>query len=116
MAQIRIEGLTELEKALLRKSKDKQAIQRVVRKNGSDLNALMQRNAVFVKGYSTGATQRSIRLEMKDNDFTAIVAPHTDYSIYLEYGTRFMEAQPFIQPSFRKQREIFIKDLKELVK
>lgn len=35
---------------------------------------------------------------------------------YVEYGTRFMEAEPFVNPAFEKQAPIFIKDIEDLVK
>jgi hypothetical protein len=34
----------------------------------------------------------------------------------LEYGTRFMEAQPFVKPAYEVQKEQFKKDLDKLVK
>ncbi|MDT2640464.1 hypothetical protein P7D31_10090 [Enterococcus dongliensis] len=36
--------------------------------------------------------------------------------MYLEYGTRFMEAQPFMGPAYRAQKEIFKRDMDRLVK
>ena len=74
------------------------------------------RNAVFVKGYSTGATKRSIRCTFTDLNLTATVEPTTYYSPYPEYGTRFMSAQPFVRPSFNIQKEIFKRELKKLMK
>lgn len=51
---------------------------------------------------------------MKDNGLTAESGPTTEYAEYLEYGTRFMEAQPFIKPAFDKQAEKFKRDMKKL--
>ena len=36
----------------------------VVKKNGAALQRTAQRKAVFKKGYSTGATKRSIKLDL----------------------------------------------------
>lgn len=91
-------------------------VKNVVRLNGAELQRRMQRNANFVKGYQTGATKRSIKYTSQDRGFTAKVAPGTEYSPYLEYGTRFMDAQPFVGPSWRKQKEKFKKDMKRLMK
>lgn len=112
---IRFEGLTELQEKLIN-AKDPGAIKRVVRKNGAELQSKMQREAVFVKGYSKGETQQSISLQITDGGSTAKVSPGTDYSPYLEYGTRFMEAQPFVVPAFDAQKDIFHKDIEKLVK
>ena len=46
---------------------------------------------------------------------TGIVKPTMEYAPYVEFGTRFMEAQPYIGPSFNKQTEQFKKDLKKLM-
>ena len=41
---------------------------------------------------------------------------HTDYSAYVEYGTRFQSAQPFVKPAYNVQKGVFIKDLERLLK
>ena len=35
---------------------------------------------------------------------------------YVEFGTRFMDAQPFVRPAFKQQVPIFKSDMKKLVK
>ena len=35
---------------------------------------------------------------------------------YLEYGTRFMDAQPFVRPAFDEQKEKFKDDMQKLVR
>ena len=47
---------------------------------------------------------------------TATVEPTAEYAPYVELGTRFMEAQPFLKPAFEEQKKQFEKDLKELVR
>lgn len=76
----------------------------------------MQGKADFEKGYQTGETKRSIGLEFENSGFTASVGPETEYSPYLEYGTRFMQAQPFIKPAYNEQKEKFKRDMQKLVK
>ena len=115
MATIKIIGIDELE----RKLKDNcrlDDVKTVVRQNGAELHSKMQREAVFVKGYSVGDTKRSISLELRDSGFTAAVSPGTEYSPYLEYGTRFMDAQPFVRPAFNAQKVIFKNDLNKLMR
>ncbi|EKB54463.1 HK97-gp10 family putative phage morphogenesis protein [Facklamia hominis] len=112
--KVTFKGGTELSAKLMRNAKMEE-IKQVVRTNGAELNRGMVRNAVFVKGYSTGATRRSITLNLSNGDMTATVKPGTHYSVYVEYGTRKMAAQPFVKPSFNAQKNKFISDLKRLV-
>lgn len=115
MAGIKIEGLDKLE-AALKENVKLDDVKRVVRHHGSQLQRNMQNKADFRMGYQTGQTKRSIGLEIKDGGFSAEVGPTTDYSPYLEYGTRFMEAQPFIKPAHSEQAQKFGRDLKRLMK
>ena len=91
-------------------------VKKVVRHHGSELQRKMQSKADFNKGYQTGATKRSIGLEITDGGFAAEVEPKTDYSPYLEYGTRFMGAQPFVKPALDEQKAQFKSDMQKLVK
>jgi len=115
MAKLKVEGLDKLQKAL-KDNVTMEDVKRVVRQNGSELHHKMQDKADFTKGYATGATKRSIGLEIIDSGFTAEVEPKTEYSPYLEYGTRFMEAQPFVNPALEEQKAQFKKDMQKLVK
>lgn len=88
----------------------------VVKLNGSELQRSMMRKASFTQGYQTGTTKRTIKLDLIDGGFTAKAGPTTHYSWYLEKGTRFMAAQPFVGPAFYPQRIKFINDMKRLMK
>lgn len=112
---MRIKGTKELE-GFLRKAATLQDVKSTVKLNGSELDKSITRNAEFIKGYQTGETKRSIRLDLQDGGFTAKVAPYTGHSAYVEYGTRFMSAQPFVRPSFNKQKTKFLSDMKRLMK
>ena len=115
MARIKVDGLDELEKKL-KANATLNDVKRVVRQNGSELQKRMQAKADFKMGYQTGTTKRSIGLEIKDNGFTAEVGPETEYAPYVEYGTRFMEAQPFVRPALEEQTAQFKSDLQKLVR
>lgn len=115
MAKIKVEGLEELKKKL-KANATMDDVKRVVRQNGTELQRRMQGKADFKKGYQTGTTKRSIGLEIKDSGLTAESAPETEYSPYLEYGTRFMEAQPFVRPALEEQSEQFNSDMQKLVR
>lgn len=122
MPKIEIKGLEKLEKSL-KENATLSDVKKVVRHHGSELQKVMQNNADFKKGYQTGTTKRSIGLKITNGGFNAEVAPgyaeaapETEYSPYLEYGTRFMEAQPFVKPSYYQQKDKFKRDLNKLVR
>lgn len=115
MAIIKVVGLDKLEKRL----KDNitlKDVKKVVQKNGADLQRAIQRNADFKKGYQTGTTKRSVGLNITDGGMTAESGPTTEYSEYLEYGTRFMDKQPFVKPALEDVEPEFKADMKKLVK
>lgn len=114
MGVIRVEGLEELQKKL-KKNANMDDVKKVVRQNGSQLQAKIQRNADFDKGYQTGTTKRSVNLEITDGGMTAESGPTTDYAEYLEFGTRFMDAQPFVKPALEEQSKKFESDLRKLM-
>lgn len=122
MPTITITGLDKLNKKL-KNSIKMTDVQRVVRNNGAQLQRKMKLEAEFRGHYkgkkfkkATGTTKRSIGLSLSDGNFTATVEPTTEYSPYLEYGTRFMDAQPFVRPAFNEQSKKFKKDMQGLVK
>ena len=115
MPRIKIDGLKELEKAI-KDNVTMDGVKRVVRNNGIGMQQKMQAKADFKKGYQTGRTKHSIGLELKDGGFTAESGPETEYSPYLEYGTRYMDAQPFIKPAYEEQVQKFKRDMDRLVK
>ncbi len=115
MGVIRIEGLEELQKKL-KKNANMDDVKKVVRHNGSQLQQKIQQKADFKKGYQTGTTKRSVSLEIKDGGLSAESGPTTEYAEYLEFGTRFMEAQPFVKPALEEQSKKFESDLQKLVK
>ena len=122
MPKIQVKGLDKLQKAL-KENVTMDDVKRVVRKNGSDLQQRMQINADFNMGYQTGNLKRSIGIEIEDDGFTATVGPGmketgqaAEYGPYLEYGTRRMNAQPFVRPSYDAQKEKFKKDMQKLVR
>lgn len=93
-------------------------VRKVVQFNGDALNKKMKRKTTtaFTKGYTTGDTANSINTEIRDEGMTAAVGPTTEYSSYVEHGTRFMQAEPFVRPSWEEQKEIFKGDMDKLMK
>lgn len=122
MAGVRIDGFDKLE-AKLKRNMDLGAVRTVVRKNGADLQTKAQKNAPVgtpqstgIPGYVGGKLKQSIGLDITDGGLTAEVEPTADYAAYVEYGTRFMEAQPYLKPAYDEQKKKFVKDLNELVR
>lgn len=114
---VQITGLKEFQRALAkREAEHESAVKQIVRQDGMRLQRYMNRTAQFRKGYSQGDTQSSIKLMIADGGFTAMVGPQTSYSPYLEYGTRYMSAQPFVTPAFNVIKPIFLADLERLAK
>lgn len=111
MAEIRFEGIAELSKAL-KKRMDMSAVKSTVKLNGSEMQKKAQRKAPV----DTSNLKNNIGLEISDGGMTATVESTADYSVYVELGTRFMEAQPYMKPAFEEQKKQFEKDLKELVR
>lgn len=122
MARVRIDGFDKLE-AKLKRNMDLGAVRTVVRKNGADLQTKAQKNAPVgtpqstgIPGYVGGTLKRSVELDITDGGLTAEVEPTADYAAYVEYGTRFMEVQPYLKPAYDEQKKKFVKDLNELVR
>lgn len=115
MAKLEITGLDKLQKKL-KQNATLDDVKKVVRENGAQLQKRMQSKADFTKGYATGTTKRSIGLEISNGGFVAEVGPETEYAPYLEYGTRFMDAQPFVRPALEEQKAQFKSDMQRLTR
>lgn len=108
---IKLVGVQELSVALKR-NMNMDAVKTAVKFNGSELQKKAEKNAPV----DTGNLKRSIGLEIKDGGLTAECRAKAEYAGYVEYGTRRMEAQPYMGPAFNEQKKQFKKDLKELVR
>lgn len=109
-------GFKELEALMKKSEKITQQVKTVVKKNGNELKNRMVRKADFKKGYQTGTTKRSITEQISAGGMAVTVGPTTEYAPYLEYGTRFMEAQPFVRPAWTEQVPKFVNDLNKIIK
>jgi HK97 gp10 family phage protein len=72
-----------------------------------------------IKGYIGGSLRNNIKAYRENKKTWAIKANYSNtapYSIFVEFGTRFMNARPFLFPAFFKQRSQFIDDLEALLK
>ena len=122
MPKIKLEGMEKLQ-VKLKKNVQMSDVKRVVRKNGSELQKKAQKNAPVgtpqstgIPGYVGGTLKRSIGLDITDGGMTAEVEPTAEYAAYVEYGTRYMNAQPYMRPSYTAQKEMFKSYLKKLTR
>lgn len=120
MANLSVEfnfsGFKELEVLMKKSANVTQQVRNAVKSNGNELKKRMVRKADFKKGYQTGTTKRSIQEHIENGGMAVTVGPTTEYAPYLEYGTRFMEAQPFVRPAWTEQVPKFVRDLENIIK
>lgn len=122
MAKIKVVGMEKLQKKL-KKNIQMEDVKRQVKKHGAEMQTKAQQNAPVgtpestgIPGYVGGTLKRSIGIDITDGGMTAEVEPTAEYAPYVELGTRFMEAQPYLKPAFDEQKEKFKKDMQKLVK
>lgn len=91
-------------------------VKRIIKVNGDRLNRYMkeQTTHAYVKGYSTGDTAGSINTEVRDGGLTVAVGATMNYDPYVEYGTRYMSAEPILGPSLERVRPQFLGDLEKV--
>lgn len=110
---VSLSGVKELKAALEKQARAEELAAQVVKYHGAQLQQNAQRICPVShrKGKPGGTLKRSIRLELRDKGLTAEVAATTNYASYVEYGTRYMDAQPYMRPSYEKQVYKFLRDL-----
>lgn len=108
---IQINGLKALQKKL-RKNVAMMEVKAVVKSNTADMDRKAQRKVPV----DTGFLKRSITLTLASGGLTGIVEPYAEYAAYVEYGTRFMSAQPYMRPAYNAQKVKFLADLNKLMK
>lgn len=111
MPKIRIVGAKELQ-AKIKVNGNMDAVKRIVQMNGAELQQKAMRGAPV----DTGNLKRSIGLRLTDGGMTAEVEPTAEYAPYVEYGTRFMNAKPYMRPAYDAQKTRFKSDLERLMR
>ena len=110
MSRIKWSGMKEL-RAKVQSNVELEQVKTIIKTNGSELQAKTMRKAPV----DTGQLKRSVMLDIKDKGLTATVTPSTNYAAYVEYGTRYMNAQPYLRPAFNEQVQTLKRDLQALV-
>lgn len=117
--KIDMRGLSQLEKKLL-KGVSKEKISQVVRLNTAELTQKAKDRAPISTektnpGGAHGQLKRSIIPSVGSGGLVGKVNATVDYAEYVEMGTRFMAAQPYMKPAFDQQKEVFLADMKKLI-
>ena len=112
---VKFNGLDDFER-ILKKNVTMDDVKRIIKVNGDRLNRYMkeQTTHAYVKGYSTGDTAGSINTEVRDGGLTVAVGATMNYDPYVEYGTRYMSAEPILDPSLERVRPQFLGDLEKI--
>lgn len=118
MGEVKLVGMDKLQAKLEYCGTNRELVKTVIMKNGNQLNERMKSKMryAYIKGYSHGDTAGSVNTVITDGGMTANVGPTTDYSPYVEYGTRFMKAEPAVRPAWEEQVPIFKRDMEAIVK
>lgn len=106
-----IKGTSQIEKHLKRAA-TMNDVKNVVQLNTSEMQQKAQRKAPV----DTGALKRYITLSVIDGGLTGRINALMNYSAYVEFGTRFQTAQPFIKPAYNEQKKQYERDLMRLVR
>lgn len=121
MLKVKLGGSDELIKAMKEKQKLKK-LKEVTERNGKAMEQKMIDNTSYFTGWydssgryhaPTGATKASIEGVMLG--FNYITGPTTYYSPYVNFGTSKMSPRPFVTDAFNAQKEIYKKELSDLV-
>ena len=114
MSGIQIIGKDELEAFL---GKYKKAViedsKKAVMKYGSKFQTEAKKNPPTPN--KSGTLARSISLSIADKGLTAVIYPTANYAQYVEYGTRYMNAQPFMRPTLQKIEPEFIRAMDQVM-
>lgn len=108
---IKIKGIDALQKKL-KQNATMSDVKKIVQTNTAELTQKAQRNAPVDTGY----LRRSITMTIEGGGLEGHSTAGAEYGPYVEHGTRFNTAQPFMRPAFNVQKEQFKKDMRELVK
>lgn len=102
-----VSGAKEFQKLLNTEDKINK-VKDVVRVN----TAQLARNASKFVPVDTGTLARSGKVAILDGGMTGEYSFNTNYSAYVEYGTRFMYGRFYLKRAFDLQTEKFYNDIK----
>src|SRR5699024_10901027 len=109
--KIELEGGDELVRKIT-KHLGKDKVVPVIRRNTTQA----QKKAMRLAAVDTGFMRRSITMRLDTIGLAGYITAGAEYSPYLDYDTRKMDAQPFTRPAAREQAPIVVTDMKNLIR
>ena len=109
--KLEIEGADELVRSI-RNRLGADIVVPVIRRNTSQAQAKAMRLAAV----DTGFMKRSIAMRIDITGLAGYIVAGASYSSYVEFGTRYMDSQPFMRPAAREQAPILMNDLRNLIR
>lgn len=108
---VRLVGLKRLE----RKVKKLKGQARIRAQKAVATTAIaVQRDAKRLAPVDTGRLRASIEFKLRADGLEAEVFSDVEYAKFVEFGTEFMEEQPFLFPAWRKNRKKLLAKLRKI--
>lgn len=113
--KVQIKNADELARKLKSYSiKAKTEVEKAVKKGCMVIEGEAKSNAAVDTGYMRASITHQV---VKNQGVTeGLVGTNTHYAPFIEYGTRKMEAQPFLRPAYDKHIPKIRKDIKEALR
>ncbi|HGH0880603.1 TPA: HK97-gp10 family putative phage morphogenesis protein [Staphylococcus pseudintermedius] len=114
---MKITGVNELKRVLKNMSDIDDDVNFIMTETCKEAPGIAVKNAraVMVKGYWTGNLAREIESDMLDS-LSFMLISNAAYSGFVEYGTRYMQAEPFMRPTSKQIGEQLRDDFMRLLK
>jgi HK97 gp10 family phage protein len=91
------------------------AQRRQAQQDGLEAGArIVETHAKVLCPVDTGFLRNSIQVDSV-TPMEAIIAPHTDYAEYVEFGTSRMEAQPYMRPGLDEHEDEIVQAVRDTV-
>lgn len=115
--KLKFQGIEET-KTKLGKIADMKAVKAALRQNTVALqkNAIRKMPLTYIKGYSKSYTSQHTNSYFLNDGLTGKVIMETNYSQYVELGTRYMAAEPVMKPALNEIYPQFVSDIKKAAK
>lgn len=82
----------------------------------AEIALLIETEAKLLAPVDTGRLRASIHTELSPDKLKAMVLDGVTYGVFLEFGTRYIKARPFLFPAYEKYRGTFVALLKAKTK
>ena len=109
---IKIEGLEKLNNRLQQYVND---AKKRVRNTVHETLLLIESDAKQLAPVDTGYLRSSIHANFY-GELAGTVSANADYGIYVEFGTYSQRPQPYLTPAYQKNKEEFLRALKQALK